>query len=134
MVLRTLEGDAAWVTSWPLAEYVQHEWAGAWINSLFRNESEHLSSELIREAVAATLVVWPEPPELGVVTFVDASKVRHKRDPGRCYRKAGFSLVGKTRGGLLTWQLLPDQMPEPQPALFTQEVLVPRFVTAQGGA
>lgn len=27
---------------------------------------------------------------MGIVTFVDAAKVRHKRDPGRCYRKAGF--------------------------------------------
>lgn len=25
-----------------------------------------------------------------MVTFVDETKVRHKRDPGRCYRKAGF--------------------------------------------
>lgn len=124
MVLRTLEGDAAWITSWPLAEYVQHDWAGAWVNSLFRNESEHLSSELIREAVAATLVVWPKPPDLGLVTFVDSAKVRHKRDPGRCYRKAGFSLVGTTKGGLLTWQLLPAEMPEPRPAWLSQEVLV----------
>ena len=124
VVLRTLEGDAVWVTSWPIAEYVQHEWAGAWVNSLFRNESEHRSSELIREAIAATLVVWPEPPELGVVTFVDSSKVRRKRDPGRCYRKAGFQLVGTTKGGLLAWQLVPSEMPEPLPAALSQEVLV----------
>jgi hypothetical protein len=53
MVLRH-DSDALWVTSWPFAEYVRHAWPGAWINSLFRNESNRLSSELIREAVAIT--------------------------------------------------------------------------------
>ena len=54
LVLRAEEADAAWVTSWPFAEYVRHAWAGAWMCSFFRNESPHLSSELVREAVAAT--------------------------------------------------------------------------------
>ena len=121
-VLRTPEADAVWVTSWPYAEWVRHAWAGAWVNSCFRNESEHLSSELIREAVAATRAHW-EPPELGLITFVDAAKVRHKRDPGRCYVKAGFERVGFTKGGLVALQLLPDAMPDPAPALGSQEVL-----------
>src|SRR5262249_24688620 len=110
VVLRTLAADALCVTSWPFPEYVQHEWAGAWVNSLFRNENpDNLSSEMIREAVAATLWIWPDPPELGLITFVDAGKVRRKRDPGRCYRKAGFQLVGETKEeGLLAWQLWPD--------------------------
>lgn len=103
---------ALWVTSWPFAEYVQHDWAGAWMNSTFRNEGEGLSSLLIREAVAITRWKWPAIPELGMVTFVDASKVRKKRDPGRCYRKAGFRHVGYTKGGLMAWQLLPGEMPE----------------------
>jgi len=102
-----------WVTSWPFAEYVRHAWAGAWVNSLFRNESSVLSSLLIREAVAATRMIWSDTPPLGIVTFVDANKVRHKRDPGRCYRKAGWTHVGHTQSGLLAFQLLPDEMPEP---------------------
>lgn len=125
VVLRTPEGDAAWITSWPVAEYVQHAWAGAWVNSLFRNENRaNLSSDLIREAVAVTLSEWPEPPDLGMVTFVDASRVRRKRDPGRCYRKAGFRHVGFTKGGLWAFQLLPDDMPAPRPASGTQMELV----------
>lgn len=107
---------ALWVTSWPFAEYVKHAWPGAWINSTFRNEGAGLSSDLIREAVAATMHEWPEPPALGMVTFVDASKVRHKRDPGRCYIKAGFRRVGFTKGGLVALQLLPQDMPEACPA------------------
>jgi hypothetical protein len=113
LVLRTAESGALWVTSWPLAEYVQHRWAGAWVNSLFRNERRdlYLSSELIREAVAATRWKWPDIPPLGMVTFVDPDKVRHKRDPGRCYCKAGFERDGETEGGLLAWRLRPERMP-----------------------
>lgn len=119
-VLRTTCHKALWVSSWPFAEYTKHAWPGAWINSLFRNEGAGLSSELIREAVAATLTEWPEPPALGMVTFVDADKVRHKRDPGRCYIKAGFRRVGFTKGGLVALQLLPNDMPAPLPAIGSQ--------------
>ena len=111
LVLLTAAADALWVTSWPFAEYVRHAWPGAWVNSLFRNESPGLASELIREAVSATRAMWPEVPTLGLITFVDAAKVRHKRDPGRCYLKAGFRRVGETKGGLLAFQMLPVEMP-----------------------
>lgn len=103
--------SALWVTSWP--EYAMHAWRGAWINSTFRREGGPLASDLIRAAVAATRWRWPAVPPLGMVTFVDATKVRRKRDPGRCYRHAGFRPVGHTAGGLLALQLLPADMPEP---------------------
>lgn len=104
---------AFWITSWPFAEYVKHAWAGAWVCSAFRNERPdlHLSSDLIREAVAATVNEWPDVPALGMITFVDRAKTRHKRDPGRCYRKAGFTHVGETKAGLAALQLLPAAMP-----------------------
>ena len=114
---------ALWVTSWPFAEYVKHEWAGAWVNSCFRNEGAGLSSELILEAIAATRSRW-EPPPIGMITFVDASKTRRKRDPGRCYRRAGFKHVGFTKGGLWAFQMLPDEMPAPA------EVPMPLFADA----
>lgn len=107
--------DAFWVTSWPFAEYVKHRWPGAWICSAFRNESVFLSSALIRDAIMATRAVFGEPPKLGMVTFVDASKVKHKRDPGRCFRKAGFQPCGQTEGGLVALQLLPEAMPKADP-------------------
>src|SRR5688500_7857237 len=72
VVLITENADALWITSWPFAEYVKHRWAGAWICSCFRNESRMLSSALIIEAIAATRHEWGEPPELGMITFVDA--------------------------------------------------------------
>lgn len=105
---------ALWVTSTPIADYVKHAWAGAWINSTFRNEGAGLSSELITQAVAASLWCLGPPPALGMVTFVDARKVRRKRDPGRCYRKAGFRHVGFTvEDRLHAFQLLPADMPAP---------------------
>jgi hypothetical protein len=117
---------ALWVTSWPFSQYVKHQWAGAWINSCFRRESGPLASYLIRDAVAVTCSIW-SPPELGIVTFIDTEKVRHKRDFGRCYIRAGFKPVGYTKGGLLALQLLPVDMPEAkrpmraQLSLFTGE-------------
>lgn len=123
LVLKT--DHAVWVTSWPYAEFVRHDWAGAWVNSCFRREGgEHIASEMIRAAVAATRAHWPDVPDLGMVTFVDASKVRHKRDPGRCYRRAGFRDVGCTKGGLIALQLLPEDMPEADAALGSQGVMV----------
>ena len=120
------DGQAIWVTSWPVGGQCWHEWAGAWMNSCFRNEGAGLSSELILEAIAATRHRWPEVPELGMVTFVDAGKVRKKRDPGRCYRKAGFKHVGFTKGGLWAFQLLPEDMPEPIAARRRQMDLFPQ--------
>lgn len=111
VVLRTEAADAVWVTSWPFAEYVKHAWPGAWVNSLCRNESLHLTSELILEAVAATRWYWPDIPEMGMVTMVNPRKVR-STNPGYCYKCAGFTKVGKTKAGQIVWQMLPDEMPE----------------------
>jgi hypothetical protein len=71
LVLLTEDATALWVTSAPKGEYVRHAWPGAWVNSLFRNEGPILSSELIREAVAATCAFYGAPPKQGMVTFVD---------------------------------------------------------------
>lgn len=111
LVLITPQADALWVSSWPFAEYVKHAWAGAWICTLFRNESPRLSSALIRQAVAATRWAWGDPPPLGLVTFIDTEKTRRKRDPGRCFRRAGFVPCGMTKGGLYALQLLSEAMP-----------------------
>ena len=109
---------ALWVTSWPFERYVKHAWAGAWVNSLFRSEGAGVASELIREAIAHTRSVW-EPPQQGLITFVDPrhvkeTKVRGKSIYGYCYLKAGFTHVGFTKGGLWAWLMLPDDMPQAQ--------------------
>jgi hypothetical protein len=115
-------GRAFWITSNPLAEWVKHAWAGAWVCSAFRSEGAGKASDLIRLAVAATRAHYGQPSPLGMVTFVDRSKVRPTIVRGReiwgwTYRKAGFVEAGETKGGLLALQMLPEVMPEAVPAL-----------------
>ena len=115
--LITPDGKAVWTTHWPFAEYVRHAWAGAWICSIFRNESDHVSSDLIRDAVAATRWHWPDVPELGMITFVKTDAIR-STNPGFCYLHAGFTrLKETTQGGLRVLQMLPDAMPDPVPPI-----------------
>jgi hypothetical protein len=115
-VLVTECGRAVWVTSWPKRQYVKHAWAGAWINSIFRNEGAGLSSELIREAVRLTLDYYGEAPWRGLVSFVDAEKTKTRRGraspPGKCFLETGFVAVGTTKEeGHIALQLLPRRMP-----------------------
>lgn len=133
LVLKTADRSAVWTTSWPFPEFVAHAWPGAWVNSLFRNEGPHRSSDLIRWAVAHTRAAWPVVPDLGIVSFVDASKTTPKQVPGWCFRHAGWTHVGFTKNlGLWVFQQFPDRkigrrsepMPDPvpvpgwQPSLF----------------
>ena len=104
-----------WVTSFPFACYVKHEWAGAWVCTAFRRERGPLASELIKEAVALTVQYhldrpnWNvDPlPHLGMITFIDEKKVREKADFGYCYRKAGFVVAGRTKSDDLLALRLP---------------------------
>lgn len=92
LVLRTAAGDAVWVT-W---SGIRDDGLRAWECTIFRNESSHLSSDLIRSAVAATISEWGQPPPDGIITYVDQSKVRSS-NPGFCFLKAGFKRVGRSK-------------------------------------
>lgn len=134
LVLLSLCSRALWVTSWPKAEYVRHDWAGAWVCSCFRNEGAGLSSELILEAVAATKWAFGSPPPLGMITFVDRSKTKPKKDPGYCYRMAGFEHVGETKiNRLFALQLLPEAMPSAEPPVHGTLDLFPARALGGGG-
>lgn len=132
LVLLAENAAALWVTSWPFAEYVRHAWPGAWVCSAFRNEGAGQASDLIREAVAATCARYGEAPALGMVTFLDRSKVRPVKVRGvetwgRTWALAGFRHVGETKGGLMAWQLAPCDMPPPAAALAMQVTGLPLF-------
>jgi hypothetical protein len=128
----TPTGKALWITSWPFAEFVKHEWAGAWTCSAFRNEGAGVASSLITDALSATRAYFGEPPPLGMITFLDRSKVRPIRVRGAdvwgwTWLKAGFQIVGETKGGLLALQIEPTGMPTAryaingQPNLWSKE-------------
>jgi hypothetical protein len=111
---------AFWVTSWPFGEYVKHRWPGAWVCSAFRREApcQIPASQLILEALAATRWNFGEPPILGMVTFLDRSKVksirvRSKDTWGRTWQLAGFEPDGETKGGLLAFRIRPENIPGP---------------------
>lgn len=72
--------------------------------AVFRNESSTLSSELIREADDLAWQKWGDEPRH--FTYVDASEVRHKRDPGRCFIKAGWRKCGMSANGKLLFERL----------------------------
>ena len=113
-------GRAVFGLSAPKAEYVKHAWAGAWVVSIFRNEAAGpLASAMICDALAIMQTELGDAPELGVVTFVDPRHVpgilcRGERVKGFCFWRAGFNAVGETKGGLIAWQLLPRNMPQPR--------------------
>jgi hypothetical protein len=121
VVLLTKHADAVWVSSWPQPQYVKRIFPSAWLCTLFRNESSVLSSTLIGEAVAATRFVWGEPPADGMITFVDAAKVRSP-NPGYCFKQAGFCSAGRTKSGLIVLHLAAEAMPEAAPVAPISEV------------
>lgn len=92
LVLRTPEGDAVWVT-W---SGIRDDGLNAWECTIFRNESKHLSSQLIREAEQITYKMWGEPPKDGLITTVDAKKI-NSRNPGYCFKMAGWQPIGYTK-------------------------------------
>lgn len=72
--------------------------------AVFRNEGPLLSSDLILAAEPFAERRWPT--ETRFYTYVNAAKVRRKRDPGRCFLRAGWRSCGTTQGGLLIFEKL----------------------------
>lgn len=83
---------------------------------------------MIRDALAASVWLYGDPPSLGMVTFVDPRHVegvkrRGETIYGYCFLKAGFVHVGYTKGGLWAWQLLPEGFPEAAQPIGSQGLL-----------
>lgn len=107
LVMLTDDEKAVWVT-WHGIRDDGHQ---AWECTMFRNEGPYLSSHLIVMAIAATRMVWGEPPPDGMITYVG----QHLR--GGCFHAAGFSKMGQSKSGKLLLQLKPEKWP---PALEVQ--------------
>ena len=58
--------------------------------AVFRNEGAGRASDLILEAM---VLAWERWPGERLFTFVNDRKVQHKRQPGRCFLKAGWRYV-----------------------------------------
>lgn len=79
-----------------------------WRCTLFRREAGRFSceartSDLVRAATDLTRAHWVAPrymaPFVPLQTEVDPALTRRKRDPGRCFRRAGWTLVRVDRRG-----------------------------------
>lgn len=65
--------------------------------AVFRNESQHLSSDLIRQADAIADAVWTDRRHY---TYVNSEKIA-SANPGYCFLRAGWKRCGTTAGGLI---------------------------------
>ena len=126
VVLITPKADALWAMSWPAERMVRRAWPGAWMCTLFRNESGFKASQLITEAMAVTRYVWGDPPCSGgfaAISIIDETKVRPTRVRGKAvfgwsWLKAGWEVAGRTKKKrMLVLGLRPERVPEPEPYL-----------------
>lgn len=103
MVLRTHLCDAIFVWRRFRSRDLVH---GHGVNcAVFRREaSPVLASTLIRLAVAKA---WERWGKVRLYTYVNPRKVR-SRNPGYCFRMAGWRKCGVTQGGLDVWELVPE--------------------------
>jgi len=92
LVLRTALADAVWVT-W---SGIRDDGLQAWECTIFRNESPHMSSQMIKAAVTATLAEWGTPPADGLITYVAPDKIR-SINPGCCFKRAGWQRIGQSK-------------------------------------
>ena len=109
IVLRTIAADALFVwrdyidDTIPKQEGIEC--------AVFRNEGPILSSELVRQGDAVADHVWPGQRHY---TKVNASAVR-STNAGFCFIAAGWRRCGKTKGGLLILERLPETRGEANP-------------------
>lgn len=73
--------------------------------TVFRNEGEQRSSDLIREATALAWMRWPDER---LYTYINPKAIR-STNPGYCFVMAGWSKHGMTKGGLLIFDIYPHQ-------------------------
>jgi hypothetical protein len=102
VTLLTVDGRALWLSQ---KNTVRDDGQEGINCAVFRNEGEVLSSLLVQEATALVESMWPERQ----FTYVDPRKTRHKRDPGRCFLRAGWRYADPkySKGGLVILEWLP---------------------------
>jgi hypothetical protein len=85
-----------------------------WTCTIFRNESDILSSELVLDAELALHAARVSCGPSGLITYVFDKKVR-STNPGCCFRKAGWKRTGRSADGKKTLFQKPFiALPSPQ--------------------
>ena len=99
VVLRTERGDACFV--W--RKFIDDSGQQGINCAVFRNESPHRSSHLIRQADAIADCLWPDSRHY---TYVNPKEVRSS-NPGFCFLMAGWRRCGLTKSGLIVLERFP---------------------------
>jgi hypothetical protein len=98
LVMLACDGDAVWGA----IENLDPAGGRRFRCAIFRNESLILSSVLVREATERTYAHWRRRyhglPGVPLTTEVDPERVVRKRDPGRCFIRAGWRVIDHRRG------------------------------------
>jgi hypothetical protein len=104
LVLRTLRADAMFV--W--RKFIDDSGQQGINCAVFRNESAHQSSTLIRQADAIADCIWFDSRHY---TYVNAERIASK-NPGYCFQRAGWRRCGRTKSGLLIMERISSDKTE----------------------
>lgn len=94
MILRSAAGDVVFGWLW---QKKRDDGQAGYNCSIFRNESERLSSEIILEAERKVIAEWGANRGF---TYIDPESISNKRNPGYCFKVVGWQFVKKTASGL----------------------------------
>lgn len=100
LVLRTRDADAMFV--W--RKFIDDSGQDGINCAVFRNESAHRSSDLIRQADSIADCLWSDRRHY---TYVKGEAVR-STNPGFCFQRAGWRKCGRTRGGLIVLERIAE--------------------------
>jgi hypothetical protein len=100
VVLRTKTADAMFV--W--RKFIDDSGQTGINCAVFRNESPHRSSDLIRQADRIADCLWPNSRHY---TFVRSEAVK-SANPGFCFIAAGWRKCGRTKSGLQILERIKD--------------------------
>ncbi len=104
------DGTAAWIVWRPIPQIGRMDHREAWECTLFRNEGQRRSSELIRAATDLTYRAWGWPPRDGLITAVGIRETAARRSrhspPGKCFIAAGWSPLSEYHGR--AWLIAPQ--------------------------
>jgi len=97
LVLRNTAGTVLFV--WMHQQYRRDGLIGGYHCTLFRNESNRLSSKIILEAEKLAVRKWGfQPVFTRFFTYVDPHRIK-SQNPGCCFLKAGWRRIGVSKSG-----------------------------------
>jgi hypothetical protein len=96
-----LTGDGSALFVWVKQKYRLDNQSGV-MCSVFRNEGDYLSSELIKDAES---IAWDRWPRERLFTFVDVDKI-NSPNPGYCFKCAGWTTSGRASNGQIILEKL----------------------------